>query len=118
MKKLSLIIIIICMAGAVYAQDYASAERQITQSIQQNATEYDRLVELDRQNAANRAFANLQRSHIMLSNEIKILQGEIQTLINKPGTKEAIARKLDRLQSLMRQEQAMVERLNYLRETR
>ncbi|MCL2184919.1 MAG: hypothetical protein FWB86_03570 [Treponema sp.] len=114
MRKL-LFIVFICIAATVYAQDYASTERQITQSIQQNSTEYDRLVALDRQNAANRAFANLQRSHAMLSNDIKTLQGELNTLINRMGSKEVIARKLERLQSLMRQEEAMLVRLNYLR---
>jgi|GEM_PF-6888111 len=119
MKKILFIIFIcLCIAGTIYAQDYAATERQISQSIQQNSSEYDRLVALDKQNEANRAYTNLQRSHTMLTNEIKIFQNEIENLINKPGTKEVITRKLGRLQSLMKQEEAMLARLNYLRDSR
>jgi len=116
MKKIVFLsLLLLGLAAAAFAQNYNEAEQQINQSIQANATEFERLMSLLNRTTNERELAQLVKSFNSRQNEIKALQREIEEMINRPATRQSIDVKMSRLQELMSAEQRFLTRLNELR---
>ena len=110
-----IITLLILIAGVSYAQTLNEVETQINQSIQRNQSEYDRLLSLQRDSFNNRQIAFLQRQHNSLRSEIITIQREIESLINRTATRETINSRMRVLQDKMREEEALLRRLEALK---
>ncbi|MDR0463593.1 MAG: hypothetical protein LBG94_00590 [Treponema sp.] len=115
MKKYVILLLLLGLAAAAFAQNYSEVEQQINQSIQANAAEFDRLMALLTRTTNERELAQLVRSFNSRQTEIKTLQREIDEMINRPATRQAIDVKMSRLQDLMNAEKRFLTRLNELR---
>ena len=115
MKNIILFILFFGLTAAVFAQNYSEVEQQINQSIQLNEAEFNRLMALLNDTTNERELAQLVRAFLGRQNEIRSLQQEIEEMINRPASRQAIDVKIARLQELMRAEQQYLVRLNHLR---
>jgi len=115
MKKIILLLLLSGLATAAFAQNYSAVEQQINQSVQANAAEFSRLSNLLKDTMNQRDLDNLVKAFNARQVEIKVLQEEIEEMISRPATKQAIEVKFNRLQESMRAEQRFIERLNNLR---
>jgi len=109
------ITLLVLITGVTYAQTLNEVETQINQSIQRNQNEFERLQALQRDAFSNRQIALLQRQHNTLRSQIITIQREIETLITRSATRETINSRMRDLQDKMREEEALLKRLEALK---
>jgi len=101
-RVIFMFLVLLCAAAAVSAQNTNQVESQLSQLIQQNEAEYQRLLAL-RETANNEDWLNeLQRAINIRQEQISALQQQIETLINDRSSAALVSIKLRELEVLMR----------------
>jgi hypothetical protein len=118
MKKILFVFAFVSLCSmAAVAQDYAGVEKRIKDSIDSNKSEYDRLVKLTQSNLQDRALANLERAHRSKASEIRTNMHEVEGMIQRPAPKDVIDVHMRNLQQLLKDEQALLKRLEALKQS-
>jgi len=118
MKKILFVLAFVFLCSmAATAQDFSGVEKRIKDSIDNNKSEYDRLVKLTQSGLQDRALQNLERAHRAKASEIRTNIHEVESMIQRPAPKDVIDIRMRNLRQLLRDEQAMLKRLETLKET-